>query len=173
MNELKVIEKLNNEELKNAITSKDVTQIKDEILIIGQVENEIEQYEKFLKKEQSKVKEYKKLLEETKELAEAKALEYISIYGEWKTKVNNETGEVEKKFYHNAPEGFKYFNSRITVVYDESKIPEEYFKVERKLKIREVEKAISEGKLKYEEVVKETIKGDPYVKLNPEGVKNE
>lgn len=170
MNELQTIVKTN-EELQLAIEQKEVTQIKQEIIMIGKVETELEHYEKFLKKEQSKVKEYKKLLEQTKALAETKGLEYVNVYGEWKTKINHETGELEKKFHHNLPDGFKFFKGRTTVVYDESKIPEKFFKIEKTLRIRDVEKAIETGELKYEEVVKETIQGEPYVKLNSEGVK--
>lgn len=172
MNDLQVIAKTN-EELQLAIEQKEVTQIKQEIIMIGKVETELENYEKFLKKEQSKVKEYKKLIEQTKTLAETKGLEYVGVYGEWKTKINNETGEVEKKFYHNLPEGFKFFKGKTTVIYDESKIPDKFFKIEKTLRIREVERAIENGELKFEDVVKEVIKGEPYVKLNAEGVKIE
>lgn len=144
----------NFEELKGAIENKDIQliapEVKDLLEVRDSMDKAKEEFEKIVADKMRLFNEnYKQLTDYIENDLKPKLIEYAEATGHEKTKVNQETGEITKKFVHNLPKGMVYTRGRASFEYDESRITDDkYYKKE--LKKTEVKKAIENGELPWD-----------------------
>lgn len=156
------------EDIVNRIMSSEIKDIPKDLLIIGDVEQQIDNIEEEIKRKLLVLRGYRNRINQVKEELKPKLIKFGEETYRTRTWVDHETGEVKSIKEHDLPKGFTFTPSRTKYEYDESLIPndERYWKKE--LNKIEVQKSFKNGEIK--QGVK-MVEGDASVSFNYENMK--